>query len=83
MSALPLVDLDHVVDRLVRLLHTSSPPGDTEAALALVAGWLREMGLAPAFTRKGAEGGSRCPAAMTPPRRRAPSPAMWPRWAPS
>ena len=47
MSALPAVDLDHVVERLVQLLRTPSPTGDTEAALALVAGWLREMGLAP------------------------------------
>ena len=54
MNALPAVDLDHVVEHLVRLLHTPSPTGDTEAALALVAGWLREMGLSPAFTRKGA-----------------------------
>jgi len=54
MSALPAVDLDHVVEHLVRLLHTPSPTGDTEAALALVAGRLQEMGLAPAFTRKGA-----------------------------
>jgi putative aminopeptidase FrvX len=54
MSALPAVDLDHVVEHLVRLLHTPSPTGDTEAALVLVAGWLREMSLAPAFTRKGA-----------------------------
>ena len=54
MRALPTVDLDHVVEHLVRLLHTPSPTGDTEAALALVAGWLQEMGLAPAFTRKGA-----------------------------
>lgn len=49
-----LIDLDRLVDRLVRLLRTPSPTGDTADALALVAGWLQELGLSPAFTRKGA-----------------------------
>lgn len=54
MSTLPTVDIDLLVSRLVQLLRTPSPTGDTEAALALVAGWLGEMGLTPVFTRKGA-----------------------------
>ncbi len=54
MRPLPSADLDTLVARLVQLLRIPSPTGDTEAALALVAGWLREMGLAPVFTRKGA-----------------------------
>ena len=54
MFHLPFIDLDTLVNRLVHLLRTPSPTGDTEAALALVAQWLREMGLTPIFTRKGA-----------------------------
>ncbi|HEX9118182.1 MAG TPA: M42 family metallopeptidase [Anaerolineae bacterium] len=54
MSDLPDFDLDLIVDWLVQLLNTPSPTGDTEAAQALVAGWLRGLGLQPAFTRKGA-----------------------------
>ncbi len=54
MSSLPNIDLDTLVDRLVQLLRTPSPTGDTEDALALVAHWLREEGLPPRFTRKGA-----------------------------
>ncbi|MCX6027926.1 MAG: M42 family metallopeptidase [Chloroflexi bacterium] len=55
MNPLPAIDLDTLVDRLVQLLRTPSPTGDTEAALTTVAGWLREMPqVTPAFTRKGA-----------------------------
>ena len=54
MSSLPSIDLDALVSRLVQLLRTPSPTGDTEDALALVVRWLREVGLAPRVTRKGA-----------------------------
>jgi putative aminopeptidase FrvX len=53
-NTLPEIDLDTLVDWLVQLLRTPSPTGDTEAALAVVAGWLRSLGLQPASTRKGA-----------------------------
>ena len=50
-----LINLDALVDRLVQLLRTPSPTGDTADALALVAGWLRELPqVMPVFTRKGA-----------------------------
>ncbi|OIO97141.1 MAG: hypothetical protein AUK03_02925 [Anaerolineae bacterium CG2_30_64_16] len=54
MTTLPSIDLDPLVEWLVQLLRTPSPTGDTAAALALVAGRLRELGLAPTFSRKGA-----------------------------
>jgi putative aminopeptidase FrvX len=54
MTNTPSINLDLLIDRLVQLLRTPSPSGDTEAALDLVAGWLREMGIEPAFTRQGA-----------------------------
>ena len=54
MSPLPSIDLDALVTRLVQLLRTPSPTGDTADALALVVRWLREVGLAPRVTRKGA-----------------------------
>ncbi len=54
MTTLPPVAMDDLVDRLTALLRTPSPTGDTQEALALVAGWLRELGLTPQFTRKGA-----------------------------
>jgi putative aminopeptidase FrvX len=55
MIDIPFINLDLLVDRLVQLLRTPSPSGDTEAALDLVAGWLREMPqVAPVFTKKGA-----------------------------
>jgi len=52
----PLPDIrpDLLIERLEALLRTPSPTGDTAAALAVVAGWLEEMGLAPVFTKKGA-----------------------------
>jgi len=54
MDRLPNIDIGFLTDHLVQLLRTPSPTGDTQAALELVAGWLRELGLKPAFTRKGA-----------------------------
>lgn len=54
MNTLPEINLDQLVDRLVALLRTPSPTGDTAEALALIASWLQAWGLAPAFTRKGA-----------------------------
>jgi putative aminopeptidase FrvX len=43
-----------LVARLVQLLRTPSPIGDTDAALGLISGWLCEMRYTPARTRKGA-----------------------------
>ena len=80
MSSLPSIDLDALVSRLVQLLRTPSPTGDTEDALALVVRWLREMGLASRVTRKGAVTVT-LPGAPTP--RRVPSRATWTPWAPS
>jgi aminopeptidase len=54
MRTLPVFDMDALIDRLVRLCETPSPTGDTREALELVDGWLRSMGLSPAYTRKGA-----------------------------
>ncbi|MCU0509340.1 MAG: M42 family metallopeptidase [Anaerolineae bacterium] len=54
MQTLPAVRMDLLIERLVALLTTPSPTGDTDDALALVAGWLAEMGLEPVFTKKGA-----------------------------
>jgi putative aminopeptidase FrvX len=54
MHVLPAHDLDMLVNWLVALCETPSPTGDSREALALVAGWLREIGLNPVFTRKGA-----------------------------
>jgi putative aminopeptidase FrvX len=54
MQTLPDIRPDLLIERLEALLRTPSPTGDTAAALALVAGWLEEMGLAPVFTKKGA-----------------------------
>lgn len=54
MQPLPTHDPDALVSRLVELCQTPSPTGDTREALELVAGWLRETGLSPTYTRKGA-----------------------------
>ncbi len=54
MRPLPDIRPDLLIERLEALLRTPSPTGDTAAALAVVAGWLEEMGLAPVFTKKGA-----------------------------
>ena len=52
MTTLPPVAMGHMVERLVALLNIPSPTGDTHDALALIEGWLRELGLAPVFTRR-------------------------------
>jgi putative aminopeptidase FrvX len=54
MPKLPAIDLNLLTGQLVQLLRTPSPVGDTEAAMQLISGWLREMGLTPEYTRKGA-----------------------------
>ena len=54
MNSLPDIDFNALVDRLVALLRTPSPSGDTEAATTLLVSWLRALGLAPARTRQGA-----------------------------
>lgn len=54
MQPLPDIRPDLLIERLEALLRTPSPTGDTAAALALVAGWMEEMGLTPVFTKKGA-----------------------------
>jgi putative aminopeptidase FrvX len=51
---LPPVAIDSMMERLVTLLRTPSPTGDTDDALALVVRWLHGLGLAPRLTRKGA-----------------------------
>ena len=79
MSSLPSIDLDALVSRLVQLLRTPSPTGDTEDALALVVRWLREVGLAPRVTRKGAVTVTLPGRANAAPR--VPSRDTWTRWA--
>lgn len=54
MTNLPPINTDLLVTRLLALLNTPSPTGDTGEALALIADWVRELGLAPAYTQKGA-----------------------------
>ena len=54
MNPLPIIQPDLMVERLVALLRTPSPTGDSEEALGLLAGWLSDMGLTPVFTKKGA-----------------------------
>jgi putative aminopeptidase FrvX len=54
VNTLPPFDLEALCVRLVQLLRTPSPTGDTDAVLALISGWLGEMGYAPSRTRKGA-----------------------------
>jgi putative aminopeptidase FrvX len=53
-TSLPSVDIATLTDWLAQLLRTPSPTGDSAAAMELVAGWLRQLGLQPEFTRKGA-----------------------------
>ncbi len=48
-----MIDLDYLHDRLRELLLTPSPVGMTDQAVALVDGWLRELGLEPRYTRRG------------------------------
>jgi putative aminopeptidase FrvX len=52
--SLPAINTPCLLEWLVQLLRTPSPTGDTQVALDLVAGWLRDLGLQPSFTRKGA-----------------------------
>ncbi len=48
-----MIDLDYLHQRLLDLLLTPSPVGMTDRAVALVDGWLRELGLEPRYTRRG------------------------------
>ncbi|MFD2649392.1 osmoprotectant NAGGN system M42 family peptidase [Devosia albogilva] len=48
-----MIDLDYLHNRLRELLRTPSPVGMTDRAVALVDGWLRELGLEPRYTRRG------------------------------
>lgn len=48
-----MIDQDYLLDRLLRLVETPSPVGMTERAVALVDTWLRELGYAPKYTRRG------------------------------
>jgi putative aminopeptidase FrvX len=54
MNRIPPINMDALIERLVTLLRTPSPTGDTGEALALIAGWLLALGLTPVFTKKGA-----------------------------
>ncbi|ODT81257.1 MAG: peptidase M42 [Pelagibacterium sp. SCN 64-44] len=48
-----MIDQDYLLDRLLQLVETPSPVGMTERAVALVDTWLRELGYAPKYTRRG------------------------------
>ncbi|UYN99805.1 MAG: osmoprotectant NAGGN system M42 family peptidase [Devosia sp.] len=48
-----MIDGDYLLDRLLQLVNTPSPVGMTDAAVALMAGWLTELGLTPKYTRRG------------------------------
>ncbi len=48
-----MIDTDYLLDRLLQLVKTPSPVGMTERAVALVDTWLRELGYAPKYTRRG------------------------------
>ena len=48
-----MIDTDYLRDRLLELVRTPSPVGMTGRAVALVAGWLRELGFEPKYTRRG------------------------------
>lgn len=48
-----MIDQDYLLDRLLTLVKTPSPVGMTERAVALVDGWLRDLGYAPRYTRRG------------------------------
>jgi putative aminopeptidase FrvX len=54
LTQLPAVNLDLMIARLVALLTTPSPTGDTHEALALLTEWLRDDGLELVLTKKGA-----------------------------
>lgn len=48
-----MIDTDYLLDRLLQLVKTPSPVGMTEKAVALVDAWLRDLGFAPKYTRRG------------------------------
>lgn len=48
-----MIDQDYLLARLLDLVKTPSPVGMTERAVALVDRWLRELGYAPKYTRRG------------------------------
>ena len=48
-----MIDQDYLLDRLLKLVNTPSPVGMTGRAVALVDGWLRELGYQPRYTRRG------------------------------
>lgn len=48
-----MIEEDYLLDRLLHLVRTPSPVGMTDRAVALVDTWLRELGYAPRYTRRG------------------------------
>ncbi|MBU1303902.1 MAG: osmoprotectant NAGGN system M42 family peptidase [Alphaproteobacteria bacterium] len=48
-----MIDHDYLRERLLDLLKTPSPVGMTAESVALVDGWLRELGYEPVYTRRG------------------------------
>ncbi|MCR6672419.1 osmoprotectant NAGGN system M42 family peptidase [Devosia ginsengisoli] len=48
-----MIDQDYLLDRLLQLVNTPSPVGMTGRAVALVDSWLRDLGYAPKYTRRG------------------------------
>lgn len=48
-----MIDQTYLLDKLSALLRTPSPVGMTDTATALIAGWLRDLGYSPQFTRRG------------------------------
>ena len=48
-----MIDQTYLLEKLIALVSTPSPVGMTEKAVALVDGWLRELGFAPQYTRRG------------------------------
>ena len=48
-----MIDTDYLRDRLLELVRTPSPVGMTGRAVALVDGWLRDLGFEPKYTRRG------------------------------
>ncbi|QDZ12809.1 osmoprotectant NAGGN system M42 family peptidase [Devosia ginsengisoli] len=48
-----MIDQDYLLGRLLDLVNTPSPVGMTGRAVSLVESWLRELGYAPQYTRRG------------------------------
>ena len=48
-----MIDTDYLRDCLLELVQTPSPVGMTGRAVALVDGWLRDLGYTPQYTRRG------------------------------